>query len=855
MTDIIDAQVQIIIDKIKHYLITFIGRTLDEATDEEFYLALCWALREEIMINWAATNHTFRNKKVRKIHYLSMEYMPGRLLGNNLTNICNQELVQKLLKTLGKDYRTILRIEPEIGIGNGGLGRLASCFMDSLATKKYPAMGYGMRYQYGIFEQELWFGVQVERPDCWLLSNNPWTFRRDSNAVSIHFWGEMIEETNGNGEIVHNIKNYDEVRALPYDLPIVGYSSKHSFPVITLRLWSTKESPRNFQLQKYNAGQLDEAAENTSLTDVLYPNDNNEMGKRVRLKQEFLLVSASVQDIVKQHLELYGNLDEFADKVRIQINDTHPALIFAELPRLLMKAHQYSFDDAIEITKTVCSYTNHTVLVEALEEWNQHRVSNLLPRQYRIIEQIDHKLRTEIHSKYKKNSQQEKKLGIIQDGQIRMANLAIYSSHCVNGVARLHTEILKEDMFSDFYQFCPEKFINVTNGVTQRRWLLHANPKLAEFLTKRIGDGWITNFEEIKKIADFATDKETQQEFIEIKKHNKQKLIDLLKQQTVQRHCLECELQKEAFLNENALFDVHIKRIHEYKRQLMNALHILMVYLECKENPSIQRIPRLWVFGGKAAPGYELAKNIIRLIYCISRKICNDPEMKGKMSIAYVENYNVSKAEIIIPAADLSEQISTAGMEASGTGNMKLAINGALTIGTDDGANVEMREHITDNWWPFLFGGSAKENYKLWNLKTYNPYDILHSNPLIKKTVESLVDHSLVENDAEHKALEMIYKTLLEKSYREADHYFVLKDLQPYYEMQKRVEELYKDTTKWVEFAIHNMAGMGSFSTDISIKNYADKIWNIEPCELDMHELERVRKEFTEHDKCRIVGA
>ncbi|MBI5274136.1 MAG: glycogen/starch/alpha-glucan family phosphorylase [Chlamydiales bacterium] len=855
MSDSIAPHVEITIDKIKHYLITFLGKTLDEADDDEFYTALSWALREEIMINWAATNHTVKKTKCRKLYYLSMEYMPGRLLGNNLTNICHVDLVKRVIKVIGKDYGSILKLEPEMGIGNGGLGRLASCFLDSLATKKYPAMGYGMRYQYGIFEQELWCGVQVERPDCWLLFNNPWSFRRDANAVTVHFGGEVILGKNREEEDIFHLKNYDEVRALPYDFPVVGYSKTHDFPVLTLRLWSTKESPRNFQLQKYNAGQLDEAAENTSLTDVLYPNDNNEMGKRVRLKQEFLLASASIQDIIKQHISIFGSIDEFADKVRIQINDTHPTLIIPELIRILMKTYDLSFDESLDITRTVCSYTNHTILKEALEEWNQTRMENLLPRQYKILQRIDQKLRKEVQAKYPNDKDKETRMSIIDHGQVKMGNLAVYATHKVNGVAKLHSEIVKSSLFRDFSQFFPQKFTNVTNGVTQRRWLLYCNPKLAEFLTKRIGDEWITNFQQIKNIEKFATDATAQKEFLAIKTENKKNLINFLKSERKRHACAEMDIANHSFLDETALFDVHIKRIHEYKRQLMNALHILMIYLDAKENHTQRLIPRLWIFGGKAAPGYEMAKNIIRFIYCLARTIAKDDAVNNQMRVVYVENYNVSKAEVIIPAADLSEQISCAGMEASGTGNMKLSINGALTIATDDGANVEMRESITSNWWPFLFGASAKENEEDRINHRYNPSAMCEQYPKMKRALQVLIDHSLVENEVEHQALESIYRSLMEgANWRSADYYFVLKDLMPYYEMQQKVEQLYIDHQKWAEYAIHNIAGMGPFSTDVSIQHYAEDIWELGPSELDMLQLKRIRKEFSEHDKCRIIG-
>jgi starch phosphorylase len=518
-----------------------------------------------------------------------------------------------------------------------------------------------------------------------------------------------------------------------------------------------------------------------------------------------------------------------------------------------MKQFDYSFEEALETTTTVCSYTNHTILREALEEWNVTRLESLLPRQYKIIQKLDQKFRNQILQRYPNDFQRENRMAIIDHGQVKMAHLSIFGSHKINGVAKLHSQILQEELFRDFYEMFPHKFLNVTNGVTQRRWLLSANPMLSEFITQRIGAEWVTKFETIEKLRAFASDKTSQDEFIAIKKANKKRFIDSFNYNHSRQGCIQIGMQEVGFEYQKAIFDVQIKRIHEYKRQLMNALHILMIYLEVKESKIPRKIPRLWIFAGKAAPGYELAKNIIRFIYCLSRKIASDPDVNKMMRIVYVENYNVSKAELIIPAADLSEQISTAGMEASGTGNMKLAMNGALTIGTDDGANVEMRESVHNEWWPFLFGSSAKENIEDRATGRYSPQVLCEQNPQIMQVVQTLVNHSLVENDVEQEALESIYRSLMEGVYgRSPDYHFVLKDLIPYYQTQKKVEDLYLNPSKWAEYAIHNMAGMSQFSTDISIKNYADKIWNISPCEIDLGELSRIRKEFSELDKCRI---
>lgn len=851
----LDYQADLLASKIKHYLITTMGVTIDEANNEEFYRAFALTLREEIMINWTATSHTFKKNRARKLYYLCMEYMPGRFLGNNITNIGAQELVGLVLKKMNRNLEILIGNEPDPGLGNGGLGRLAACLLDSLATQQYPAVGYGLRYQYGIFEQEIWDGIQVERPENWLLHENPWEFRKDDHAVSVNYAGRVVPKVNKKGVEILGLTEYEEVRALSYDLPIIGYKEGADFNVLTLRLWTTKESPRNFQLQRYNAGQLDQASENTSLTDVLYPNDNNEMGKRIRLKQEFLLASASVQDIIVHHLKNYPDISTFADKVRIQINDTHPALVIAELMRLLISQHDYGWGEAWEVVQTCCSYTNHTILKESLEEWNQNRMHYLLPRQYQIIERLNLEFCDAIRHQHPGDEDKVRRMSIIQDGQVRMAHLAIYGSHRVNGVAALHTQILKETIFKDFYEMYPDKFVNVTNGVTQRRWLLHSNPRLAELISKRIGEGWITDFNKIGDLAKFAGDPETQKEFWQVKNENKKKLIHFVREKNPIRDAHGKIISHFEILDEEALFDVQIKRIHEYKRQFMNALHALILFHELSADINARKIKRMVIFAGKAAPGYEMAKNVIHFIYCLARKINADPKVSEKLKIAFVENYNVTHAEILIPAADLSEQISTAGMEASGTGNMKLSMNGALTIGTEDGANIEMHQAVTDAWWPFSFGLLAKQNEEIVQNRSYNPWDIYMHHEPIKRAIDSLRDHSLAETDAEHEAISSLYRTLLEPQNGDLpDRYFVINDLQSYYETQKRVEELYSDKAKWAEYAIHNIAGMGRFSSDNSVHNYAKLIWDLKPCSVDKNELEKVRIDYSEHDKCRIFS-
>ncbi|NGX37374.1 MAG: Maltodextrin phosphorylase, partial [Chlamydiae bacterium] len=688
----LDAQADSLVYKVKHYLITTMGVTLEEANDEAVFRAFSLTLREEIMINWTASIHTMTKELPRTLYYLCLEYLPGRFLTNSIANIHAGELVKIVMKKLGHDYRKIMAVEHDPALGNGGLGRLASCLLDSLATQQYPAMGYGLRYQYGIFEQEVWEGVQVERPEIWLLNENPWEFRRDVHSVNVMYSGKAIPTKNEKGVDTFDLVDYEEVRALSYDLPIVGYRETPDFSVLSLRLWTTKESPRNFKLQRYNAGLLDQAAENTTLTDVLYPNDNNEMGKRVRLKQEYLLVAASLEDIV-HHFHLNAkDMSLFADKVRIHLNDTHPALAIAELMRILLKEHNFDWGEAFEVVRTCTNYTNHTVLKEALEEWNENRVAQLLPRQYQIIQRLNADFCTEIRAKYPNDEERIRRMSIIEGGQIKMANLSIYGTHRVNGVAELHTEILKNEIFKDFYEMYPDKFVNVTNGVTQRRWINNCNPRLAEFFSKRIGKGWITDLQQIEQMSKFASDSACQEEFLEIKRANKRAFCEFLKTANPIRDAKGVEIAQTDPLGEDALFDVQIKRIHEYKRQLMNALHAIILYHELSANLDARPIKRMVIIGGKAAPGYVVAKNIIRLISCLGRKINADPKVREKLRVVYYENYNASRAEKVIPAADLSEQISCAGQEASGTGNMKLSMNGALTIGTEDGASIEMHK-------------------------------------------------------------------------------------------------------------------------------------------------------------------
>jgi len=832
----IEYQIESLVDKTRRYLLTTLGRTLEEATDQEFYHAFSLALRETIMINWQAAAHTFLKNDVRMLYYISLEHLPGKILSQTITGLQKEELLQKVMMRMKRAYNTILECERDPGLGNGGLGRLASCFLESLATLQYPAQAYGLRYHYGIFEQQLWDGEQVEIPDCWLISENPWQFRRDLRRVSVKFGGHAKAKANVYEEPSYDLENFDEVWVLPYDVPIVGFQTKNPFSVLTLRLWSTKESPRNFHLQRFNAGRLDEAAENTTLTDVLYPSDHHETGKRIRLKQEFLLVSASLQDIIRHYLFTHDNFKAFPDKVRIQINDTHPSLVIPELIRLLTHKYDISWQKACEIAESCTSYTNHTILQEALEEWDTKLMQTQLPRQYEIIERLNANFCTSIRKTYPNDEAKVRRLSIIQDGKVRMAKLAILGSHTINGVAQLHTKILKEDLFREFYDLFPDKFSSITNGITQRRFLLQCNPLLSSWITKRIGDGWITDLSQISKLNAFTHDAADLETFLAIKRRCKENLIDFIQENCKLRDQKGVIVSPPPVIYPDSLFDVQIKRIHEYKRQLMHILHLIMLYQEMKTNPNHERIPRTAIFAGKAAAQYETAKAIIRLIASVAHKVNHDEDVSGHLRILFIENYSVTKAERIIPAAELSEQISTAGMEASGTGNMKLALNGALTIGTEDGANIEMRRAIGDANWPFRFGCTADELAKA----SYSPQNIAKEHPNIALALETLKNRTFARNDEEH----FLFCDLYNRLTQNFDRYHTLLDLPSYYEAQKKVDALYQDPMKWASCAIHNVACMGMFSSDRAIQHYSKDIWRIQPCPIDKDILDHIQNAY-----------
>lgn len=838
--------VTVLIKRTNHILLTHLGKTLETAKDVDVHYAIVYSLREEIMLYWLATQQSIESQDSRRLYYFSMEYLPGKFFSNNLSNLNAIDVVCQAIQKMQRDPYKIFNMETDPSLGNGGLGRLASCILDSLATQQLPAQGYGLRYQYGIFRQEVRNLEQTEQADCWLNHLNPWEFRRDTESVNIDYSGKLESQFLSNGEECFCIQDCEKVRTIPYDYPIIGFSSHTSpIPIITLRLWSTKESPLNFQIQPYQAGQIGDAAENTTLTDLLYPDDQNETGKRIRLKQEFLLCSASLKDIIRNYLKKHENLANFAHKTRIQINDTHPALAIAEMMRLLKHEQGICWETSWEMTQEIFSYTNHTILPEALEEWDSTQIETLLPIQYKIIERINHDFLAHVRKKYPDDEQKVRRMSIIQNRRVRMANLSIIGSHKVNGVAKIHSQIIKDSLFADFAQLTPEKFVNVTNGVTHRRWLHNMNPELSNLISETIGPEWIQDFSQIQKLAEFTDNEHLQDRFLEIKHQHKNHLMLYLKDNLVERDKFGTAKAHSILLSPSFLFDVQIKRFHEYKRQLLNLIHSLMIYHQLKEDSNC-RIPRAILFSGKAASGYHIAKNIILLANALSQKFQNDPIISNKLTLLFIENYNVSLAEKIIPAADLSQQISTAGKEASGTGNMKLSMNGALTIGTDDGANIEMRESVGDQWWPFKFGASKQEIEQLRSSNSYDPSSIYSSNDLIQKAINSLNDREFFSHlsDSQFTKIQSLFYYLLHQSGHH-DNYFVLHDLESYYTTQLKVEELYKTPRQWAEFALRNIAGMHPFSIDRSVNNYNERIWNLKPTSPSLEEIQELKQQYS----------
>ncbi len=795
---------------------TLYRKTLEAASAEEVYQAAVFAVRDVITDKWMKTHDEYYEKDVKVVYYLSMEFLMGRFFGNSLINLEMYDEVKEVLEELGIDYNMVEDAEPDPGLGNGGLGRLAACFLDSLSTLQLPAYGCGIRYHYGIFEQKIENGYQVEAPDNWLENGDPWGIKRNEYAVEVKFGGNVRAVPKGNGEYRFVQENYQSVIAVPYDYPVIGYGNN---TVNTLRLWEAR-AKNKLDLKFFNEGNYQKAAEEellaSTMTDVLYPADEHIQGKELRLRQQYFFISATVQRVVERFKKHHTNFHELPDKVAFQLNDTHPTVAVAELMRVLVDENDVPWDDAWEITRKVCAYTNHTIMAEALEKWPMELFSRLLPRIYQIVEEINRRYCLELQAKYGMDPEKLRRMAIIADGQIRMAYLAIVGSHSVNGVAALHTEILKHQELKDFYELYPEKFNNKTNGITQRRWLLHANHGLAGLISETIGDGWITELTELEKLLPYAEDENFRRRFMEIKKANKVALAKYIKE------------TKGIDINPDSIFDIQVKRLHEYKRQLLNVLHIIGLYNQLKMNPGMDMVPRTFIFGAKAAAGYRRAKLIIKLINAVADVVNNDPTIEGKIKVVFMENYRVSLAERLIPAADVSEQISTAGKEASGTGNMKFMLNGALTVGTMDGANVEIYEEVgKDNI--FIFGMSAEEVQAKYQTH-YDPWFIYNMNQEVRMALTSLIDGTFDQNTDLFREL---YDALLNGFGGRADEYFVLEDYADYARAQWDIDRAYRDQTKWAKMAIINVAKSGKFSSDRTIRQYAEEIWDLKPLHIE----------------------
>ena len=782
-------------------------KDLDEATPQMIYQAVAYAVKDDIIDRWIATHKVYRKQNVKKVYYLSMEFLIGRLLGNNILSLGYYPQVKEALDEMGFDMNFIEDQERDPALGNGGLGRLAACFLDSLSTLGYPAYGCGIRYRYGMFKQKIKDGYQIEKPDDWLKHGYPFEVKRTEYAVEVKFGGYVrVEQKNGRNQFIQ--EGYRSVRAVPYDLPVVGYGNN---VVNTLRIWDA-EAPQEFNLESFDRGEYDKAVEEANLArtlvEVLYPNDNHISGKELRLKQQYFFISASVQRAILKFKENNDDIHDLPEKVVFQLNDTHPTVCVAELMRILMDEEGLEWDDAWDITTRTCAYTNHTIMSEALEKWPIEIFSRLLPRVYQIVEEINRRFVIKIQEMYPGNQEKVKSMAILYDGQVKMAHLAIAGSFSVNGVAKLHTEILKKRELKDFYEMRPEQFNNKTNGITQRRFLAHGNPLLAKWLNDNIGDGWITDLSQISKVKVLVDDPKYQQEFMNIKYQNKLRLAQYIKE------------NNGIDVNPNSIFDVQIKRLHEYKRQLLNILHVMHLYNELKENPDMDMIPRTFIFGAKAAAGYKRAKLTIKLINSVADVINNDASIDGKIKVVFIEDYRVSNAEIIVAAADVSEQISTASREASGTGNMKFMLNGAPTLGTMDGANVEIVEEVgAEN--AFIFGLSADEVMKYEREGGYNPWDIYNSNQNVRKVLTQLINGMYSPDDPER--FRDIYDSLTKE-----DVYFILKDFDSYAEAQKRVDEAYRDTAGWARMAMMNTACAGKFSSDRTIEEYVKDIWHLQ---------------------------
>ena len=801
-------------ETVRENIKTLYRKTIDEATPQQIFQAVSYAVKDVIIDDWIATQKAYDEADAKTVYYMSMEFLMGRALGNNLINLTAYKEVKEALEEMEIDLNVIEDQEPDAALGNGGLGRLAACFLDSLATLNYPAYGCGIRYRYGMFKQKIKDGYQVEVPDNWLKEGNPFEIRREEYAKEVRFGGNIrFENDPETGKAKFVQENYESVLAIPYDMPIVGYGNH---VVNTLRVWDAK-AITDFKLDEFDRGNYHKAVEQENLAklivDVLYPNDNHYSGKELRLKQQYFFISASLQALLEKYKKKHSDVRKLHEKVIIQMNDTHPTVAVPELMRLLIDQEGLSWEEAWEVTSKTCAYTNHTIMAEALEKWPIDLFSRLLPRIYQIVQEIDRRFLIKVNEMYPGNEHKVKKMAILRDGQVRMANMAIIAGFSVNGVAKLHTDILKTQQLRDFYEMMPEKFNNKTNGITQRRFLLHGNQNLAAWITDHIGPDWITDLSQISKLKVYADDEKALQEFMNIKFQNKQRLA---------KYILE---HNGVEVDPHSIFDVQVKRLHEYKRQLLNILHVIYLYNQIKLHPEMEFYPRTFIFGAKASAAYERAKKIIKLINCVADVVNNDPSIGGKIKVVFIENYRVSNAELIFAAADVSEQISTASKEASGTGNMKFMLNGAPTLGTMDGANVEIVEEVGQEN-AFIFGMSADQIINYENHGGYDPDFIYNTDAEIRQVLMQLINGTF-SSDTE--LFRDIYDSLLNtKNCSRADQYFILGDFRSYAEAQKRVEAAYKDEKKWAKMALLNTACSGKFSSDRTIQEYVDDIWHLD---------------------------
>ncbi len=800
---------------VKENVKTLYRKKIEEASKQQIFQAVSYAVKDIIMDDWFETQSKYEEENVKTVYYMSMEFLMGRALGNNLINMTAYTEVKEALDEMGIDLNVIEDEEPDAALGNGGLGRLAACFLDSLATLNYPAYGCGIRYRYGMFKQKIKDGYQVETPDNWLKEGNPFELRREEYAKEVRFGGNIRFEKNpetGRDEFIQ--ENYESVLAIPYDMPIIGYGNH---VVNTLRIWDA-QAIVDFQLDSFDRGDYHKAVEQENLAktivEVLYPNDNHYAGKELRLKQQYFFISASLQELIAKYKRTNSDVRKLYEKVVIQMNDTHPTVAVPELMHLLIDQEGLTWEEAWDVTTKTCAYTNHTIMAEALEKWPIDLFSKLLPRIYQIVQEIDRRFVNEVRAKYPGNEEKVRKMAILWDGQVRMANMAIIAGFSVNGVAKLHTEILKNEQLKDFYEMMPEKFNNKTNGITQRRFLAHGNPLLADWVTDKIGDGWITDLAQISKLKPYAEDEKARKEFMDIKYQNKVRLAKYIKE------------HNGIDVDPRSIFDVQVKRLHEYKRQLLNILHVMYLYNQIKEHPEMSFYPRTFIFGAKAAAGYQRAKETIKLINSVADVVNNDRSINGKIKVVFIEDYRVSNAELIFAAADVSEQISTVSKEASGTGNMKFMLNGAPTLGTMDGANVEIVEEVgIEN--AFIFGLSSEEVINYENNGGYNPTDIYFNDWELKRVIDQLMDGTYAKGD--HEMYKNLYNSLLNTQCTDrADTYFILKDFRSYADAQKRVEEAYRDQDRWSKMAMLNTACSGKFTSDRTIEEYVKDIWKLE---------------------------